>query len=248
MTTVAVALNDAGVVAAGPGLPSMDRSPGYALLDDNRVLVGREAVNRARLKPRWVVNRFWDRLDAEPLGRPFPRSLRNADLVHAHLSAVWQSVQRSLETRSVQEIEAVVLAVPGFYSSQQLGLLLGIGRSCGIPIAGMVDSAVVSNVGLRQAERALHLDVLLQRVVLTELARSGSLVRQRVESEATAGLSRVMDLWAKLIASRFVQQTRFDPFHHGESEQDLYDQLPGWIAEIARSVSSRATSVSSSRT
>ncbi len=233
-TTVAVELNDVGVVAAGPGLQSMDRSPGYALLDDDRVLVGREAVDRARLKPRWVVNRFWDRLDAEPLGRPFPHNLRNADLVHAHLTEVWRSVQSAMDPRSGTGIEAVVLAVPGFYSSQQLGLLLGIGRSSGVPIAGVVDSALVSSVRLTEVERSLHLDILLQRVVLTELAHSRSLARQRVESEATAGLSRVMDLWAKLIASRFVQQTRFDPFHHGESEQDLYDQLPGWIAEIAR--------------
>ena len=77
-----------------------------------------------------------------------------------------------------------MLAVPGFYSSRQLGLLLGIGRSCGVPIAGMVDSAVVSSVGLTEVERALHLDVLLQRVVLTELGQAGSLARQRVESEA----------------------------------------------------------------
>ena len=234
MTVVAVELNDAGIVAAGAGLRWQDRSPGFALLDGNRILVGREAVSRARLKPRWIENRFWDRLDTEPLGRPFPRELRNADLVHAHLTEVWQSVQRGMDSRSAGGIEAVVLAVPGFYSKRQLGLLLGVGRTCGMPIAGMVDAAVVASVAATEAERALHLDVLLRRVVLTELGQAGTLARRRVESDTSTGLSLVMDRWAKLIASRFVQQTRFDPFHHGESEQDLYDQLPGWIAEIAR--------------
>ncbi|NIA01692.1 MAG: hypothetical protein GWO83_00935, partial [Bacteroidia bacterium] len=234
ITTVALELNDAGVVAVGTGLERTDRSPGFALLDGDRLLIGREAFSKARLKPRWIENRFWDRLDTEPLGRPFPRNLRNADLVHAHLAEVWQRVRQGMDSRSAQDIEAVVLAVPGFYSNRQLGLLLGIGRACGLPIAGMVDAAVVASVAATKAERALHVDVLLQRVVLTELGQAGTLVRQRVESERSTGLSKVMDLWAKLIAGRFVQQTRFDPFHHGETEQDLYDRLPGWIEEIGR--------------
>ena len=234
MTTVAVELNDAGVVAAGAGLHWEDNSPGFALLDGSRILVGRQAVSRARLKPRWVANRFWDRLDTEPLGRPFPRDLRNADLVYAHLTEVWKEVQAGMDSQSNRGIEAVVLTVPGMYSKRQLGLLLGIGRACGIPIAGMADAAVVATMAATDAERALHLELLLQRAVLTELGQAGTLARQRVESEASTGLSKLMDLWAKLIASRFVHQTRFDPFHHGETEQDLYDQLPRWIEEVGR--------------
>lgn len=234
MTTVAVELNDAGVVAAGVDLHWQDQSPGFALLDGSRILVGREAFSRARLKPRWVANRFWDRLDTEPLGRPFPRELRNADLVHAHLTEVWKKVQGSMDSGAVAGVEAVVLTVPGMYSKRQLGLLLGIGRACGVPIAGIADAAVVASMAATEADRALHLDLLLQRAVVTELGRTGTLARQRVESEVSTGLSKLMDVWAKLIASRFVQQTRFDPFHHGETEQDLYDRLPGWIEEIGR--------------
>ena len=192
MTTVAVELNDAGVVAAGAGLHWEDNSPGFALLDGSRILVGRQAVSRARLKPRWVANRFWDRLDTEPLGRPFPRDLRNADLVYAHLTEVWKEVRAGMDSRSDRGIEAVVLTVPGMYSKRQLGLLLGIGRACGIPIAGMADAAVVATMAATDAERALHLELLLQRAVLTELGQAGTLARQRVESEASTGLSKLM--------------------------------------------------------
>jgi hypothetical protein len=66
------------------------------------------------------------------------------------------------------------------------------------------------------------------------MRQTATLARQRVESEKSAGLSRVTDLWAKMIASLFVQQTRFDPFHHGETEQDLYDRLPDWIEGVGR--------------
>jgi hypothetical protein len=234
MTTVAVELNDAGVVTAAAGLPPSSRSPGFALLDGHRILVGREALSRARLKPRWVETRFWDRLDTEPLGRPFPRELRNADLVHAHLTEVWTSIQTHMDPRSRTDIGDVVLVVPGFYSRRQLELLLGVGRACGIPITGMMDAAVAASSEVARAERILHLDMLLHRMVLTEMRQAETLARQGVESEKSAGLSRVTDLWAKLIASRFVQQTRFDPFHHGETEQDLYDRLPGWIERVGR--------------
>ena len=98
----------------------------------------------------------------------------------------------------------------------------------------MVDAAVVASVAATKAERALHVDVLLQRVVLTELGQAGTLAEAAGRERKVHGLSKVMDLWAKLIAGRFVQQTRFDPFHHGETEQDLYDRLPGWIEEIGR--------------
>ena len=234
MASIAFGLNDTGIVAAGAGLERWERSPGYALLDGDRIRVGRDAVSRARLKPRWVENRFWDRLDIEPLGRPFPRQLRNADLVHAHLGEIWQSAQGDRESRSGSKLEGVVLAVPGSYSNHQLGLLLGIGRACGMPIAGFVDAAVASCVTSAEAERALHVDVLLQRFVVTELERTTALARRRVESDRSSGLSGLMDRWAKLIASRFVQKTRFDPFHHGETEQSLYDKLPDWIEEIGR--------------
>ena len=234
MTTVAVELNDCGVVAAAAGRPPSSRSPGFALVDGHRILVGTDALTRARLKPRWVETRFWDRLDTEPLGRPFPRELRNADLVHAHLTEVWSSFRSDFDPRSGTDIGDVLFVVPGFYSKRQLELLLGVGRACGMPIAGMMDSAVVASLGAADAERTLHLDMLLHRVVLTEMRQTETLARQRVESEKSAGLSRLTDLWAKWIASRFVQQTRFDPFHHGETEQDLYDRLPSWTEEVGR--------------
>jgi hypothetical protein len=233
VTTVAIELNDAGVVAATDDLRWLDPSPGIAMLDGNELLVGAQAVSRSRLKPRWVVSRFWDRLDVEPLGRPFPRQLRHADLVHVHLAEVWRHLQGGEDSR-IDSQSAVVLTVPGFYRRRQLGLLLGIGRACGIPIASMVDSAVAACTEMAEAARLLHVEVLLHRVVVSELQRREKLVRQRVESDQDTGLLAIQDLWAELIASRFVQQTRFDPFHQGATEQDLYDKLPQWVDEIDR--------------
>ena len=234
VSTLALEVNDVGIVAAGDGMQWQGRSPGFALLDGSRLLVGEEAARRARLKPRWVANRFWDRLDSEPLGRPFPHQLRNADLAHAHLDDVWKNIRTGAGSGSGLEADAVLLCVPGVYSSRQLGLLMGIGRACEMPIAGIVDTAVAASAAATPAARALHLDLLLHRVVLTELRRDESLARQRVETDRGCGHAALMEHWAKVIAGRFVHQTRFDPFHQGSTEQELYDRLPRWLEEITR--------------
>ena len=81
------------------------------------------ALARARETPRFVHHRFWQDLDTEPLGRPFPRDLSAADLAHAHLSEVRQAPCRKAS-------DQVLLAVPGCFSARQLGLLLGLARAC----------------------------------------------------------------------------------------------------------------------
>jgi hypothetical protein len=75
---LALDVSDAGVLGVAEGGALLGPSPGYALVDGETRLVGEEARRRARLKPRFVVSRFWERLDTEPLGRPFPDGLRAA--------------------------------------------------------------------------------------------------------------------------------------------------------------------------
>jgi hypothetical protein len=37
------------------------------------------------------------------------------------------------------------------------------------------------------------------------------------------------DVWARATTDAFVRQTRFDPLHLGESDQELHDRLPLWL-------------------
>lgn len=245
MVAIAIELNDAGIVVAGDEGLLTPPSPGFALLESADLMVGDAARSSARLKPRRVNHRFWDRLTVDALPRPFPRSLSHADLVHAHLSAIWKARQR--RTAAGAEAASVLLAVPGSYSSQQLGLLLGIARACDIPVTGMVDAAVAAvSLGARR-ERVLHLDVTLHRMVWTEVERERELIRRRVEVVDTVGLISLWDSWMRRIADLFVRETRFDPFHQGTSEQKLYDRLPQWLAEIAKHRSTIATLESGGR-
>ncbi len=239
MTTLALELRDAGIRwvddsgAAGPA------SPGYALWDGGRVVAGRAAVDRAREKPRFVHHRFWQDLDTEPLGKPFPRGLSTADLAHAHLSEV-----RGIAPESPS---GVILAVSGGFTGQQLGLLLGIARSCDLPVIGLVDAAtaatpVATATFGHPGRRILHLDLLLHRVVLTELEMSdppqaaqeprATVVRRRIDLADSGGLVALHNAWARRIAELFVHATRYDPLHSAASEQALYSRLPEWLEAL----------------
>jgi len=224
VSTLALQCNDVGVLARGEGTGLPEASPGFALLDGGSVLTGTKARDRARLKPRFVNNRYWDRLDTSPLPRPFPTGLSHADLVHAHLEEIWKTVGSG--------IDSVVLALPGSYSEAQLGLVLGIARSCDIPVTGMVDSAVSASSAGYPGEHLLHVDVQLHRTVVTELVQAREIVRRRVETTDHVGLVSLHDRWVKTIAARFVSQTRFDPLHIAATEQALHDRLPDLLERL----------------
>lgn len=221
--TLAIEIHDAGLVAVPADAAP---EPGYALLDGKALVVGRAALDRARLLPRYVHHRFWHELDVETLARPFPRSLAAADLAHAHLADFWGRVGAG--------VGSVVLALPGAFSERQLALALGIARACGIPVDGMVDTALAAASGVA-AREMLHLDVHLHRLVVTALHRTeDGLARGRVEVGDGIGLVAVRDALARRFAELFVRATRFDPLHSAAAEQELYRRLDDWLAGLAR--------------
>ncbi len=239
MTTFALELYDAGIRwvdesgAAGPV------SPGYALWDGGAIVAGQAAADRAREKPRFIHHRFWQDLDTEPLGKPFPHDLSAADLAHAHLSEIGRLAPGIANQ--------IILAVPGCFTARQLGLILGIARSCGLPVAGLVDAAAAAIPAVTAAaghpgRRLLHLDVHLHRVVLTELEMSdpprgaqgswATVVRRRVKVDDDGGLVALRNAWARRIAELFVHATRYDPLHSAAAEQQLYSRLPEWLEAL----------------
>lgn len=226
MATLGLELNDAGLVAVrseAKNALAAPESPGYALVEGERLVLGQEARDRARLKPRFTHTRFWDAIDTAPLARPFSNRLSRADLAHAHLSEFWKSLETTDEA---------MLAVPGWYSLDQLGLILGLTRSCDIPVGGMIDSALAAAATVGQGSALLHLDLHLHRVAASLIRRSDQLVRAESAVEESAGLVPLQDAWATHIAECFVRQTRYDPLHRAESEQTLYGQLPSWLDRL----------------
>ena len=122
----------------------------------------------------------------------------------------------------------LVAAVPGSLSTDQLGVLLGIAREAGIDIRGFVDSAVLMASASALPPRCWLLDLHLTRACLTELQAGEEVAQATAQELPGCGLMSCLDGWANLLADRFVQDTRFDPLHAADTEQQLYDQLYDW--------------------
>jgi len=221
---LALELVDSGLIMVSPRGHVSASSPGLAIVDGDTLELGHDAARSARLRPRRLHSRFWQALGTTPLARPFPHHLRTADLAHAHLQGLWESTGG--------HADEVLVAVPGLYSPEQLGLLLGIAGACGMPVRGLVDVAVAAAADRATRPHCLHLDLHLHRTILTEMEHGSEVVRGTVEEEARVGLISLQDRWARMLAGIFVRTTRFDPLHKAASEQILYVQLPDHLAAL----------------
>ena len=222
MATLALELVDTGIVLASdrPGSSREDRVyPGFARVEGDRVLTGIRAREDWRRQPRGVHHRFWERLDTASLEPPLPPTLKHADLVYAQLRDIW--------SEQGDGIDEVLLAVPGTFEAVQLALLLGIARACEMPVRGLVDMAVASQ--LPESPRLLHLDLHLHRAVLTEVLVDSGIERGWMAVEERCGLVEIQELVARHMARLFLRGTRFDPLHDAASEQMLFDRLPVWM-------------------
>lgn len=221
MGFAAIELNDAAVTLARDGVLRA-QSPGYALVEQNTLLVGEEAFQQARLKPRLVSTRFWDRLSNDPVFPAHSDAVSFADLARAHLSQIWAHAGHG--------VDSLILVVPGSFERQQLGLLLGIAEQLSLPVRGMVDSALVACMPQVEQDLIVHVDVHLHRTVVTGVEVNGAARLIFHHSLEGHGLIQLYDSWIRLIAELFVQETRFDPLHRAESEQAIYDRLPRWLS------------------
>lgn len=224
MASVGIEIVDAALVAVREGA-RVAASPGVAITAPAGLKVGESAAAEQRLQPVLAADRFWSDLAADSFAGAAGQAVSHADLARAHLEAVWRAVAAAGDE--------AVFALPGSMRLHQAGLLLGIARHAGIPVAGLVDAAVAATAGLAARADVLHLDVQLHQAVLTALDGEAVLRRRRVEIAPRAGQKAMYGAWAQLVSEAMVRRTRFDPLHLASSEQQLYERLPGWLASLA---------------
>ncbi len=218
-----IEVNDAAVTVSNKdGL--LLESPGYAVMDGDQLYLGGEAQAVARIKPRWTNNYFWARLGVEAIQGATSQVRHHADLAFAHLQSIWQQVG--------EDDADVVFAVPGSWTAEQLGLLLGFAEELGLRVRSIVDAAVAATASTPESGRLWHLDISLHRILLTEILAGHMLAREKVLVVAEEGLVHFNNLWANAIADQFVHATRFDPMHSAATEQLLHDCLPACLADL----------------
>jgi len=232
MGLIGLEINDSGIIAAGGSPPKLldldgqaQASPGFALPQKKRLLVGKTAASKAHLFPRQILNHFWDQLNTNPLeqtGKHFP--LNHAEIVFHHLALIW----RQLQSRG----EEIVMAVPSFYDREHLGLILGIAQELGMPVKGFVPLSLAASSHVHPEKMLMYLDIHLHRIEVIYLEQGEHLTLRDSATTGEKGLHRLYRKMVNMIAQEFVRTTRFDPFHQAASEQELYDRLPGILSHF----------------
>jgi hypothetical protein len=225
MSTIAIDINDAGIVLADESGVVADE-PGYAFVEGQAILTGRDAYAKARLHPRQSNNRYWESLTLEPGSAGVDGVGSAAELAYAQLKALWENYGGNRDD--------ALLLVPGYYGRDELGVLLGLAHECDIPVRSMLNSAAAAAAAPYPGRQLVHVDAGLHRVSATPLAQSEDVAADSQRSLANTGLASIFDLLAKRVAELFVLATRFDPFHSAASEQLVYDRLPAWLGELER--------------
>jgi hypothetical protein len=221
--TLALEINDVGLVLASEGAV-LAEEPGIAMLDGPVPETGAAAVRRARLKPLYAETRHWQDLGTDPLPRPMPAAGTLAEVAYAQVVA--------LARPYLALGPEVLLAVPPWYSRQQLALLLGVVGEAGLRPVGLVDAGLAAAAVEPAPDSLLHLELGLHRAAVTALDRAGDLRRTRFELLPQHGWIALQQAWLDMVASAFVRQTRFDPLHQAATEQRLSDSLPGWLETL----------------
>jgi hypothetical protein len=227
MTTFVLDLNDSELRIARIGADNLEvvaHSTGFALINERLIVLGEGAVQQFRLQPRQASNQFWNRLSTDPLPVKGPDAVNFADLVFRHLSEL-------VAIAGIGATDELYIAVPGTTTAEQLGLLVGIALETGVTVTGLIDSAVAASSLHIATTPLLYIDVFLHRAVVTELSVENGTARQRVQEITELGLGSLMDAWVNVIADRFVRDTRFDPLSIAATDQQLYNQLRGWLQQ-----------------
>lgn len=223
MTTKVIELNDSAI-KLGDDTGILVQSPGFALADGKLLHLGDAAEQQARLKPTSSFNKYWHELSMEPLSG-VDQFRHAADIAHAHLMHL-------AETGAISS--DVIFAVPGSFTQQQLGILLGIAGQTPLKPVGVVDSALAAAVAAASAQHIIYVDMQLHQVVLTRLAVDDEKIRtESVVQVPGVGSQNFMDLMMQVATGLFIEQSRFNPQHNAESEQQLYNALPSWLRQEA---------------
>lgn len=200
----------------------VQRAPGIAVVLEDGVHFGDQALRLSRIHPRQCNQQYFSRLNADPLPVPGRHARNHADLVYLHLSTLKTDIDRYGDG-------TVLLAVPGILSPDQLGVVLGVLQEIGVRVLGFVDAAVAAASTRPLPAQAYHIDIMLQRAVVTTLSGDHEVGKSSATEVPECGLNRLIDGWINVIADRFVRETRFDPLHAAATEQQLFNQVYDWV-------------------
>jgi hypothetical protein len=220
---LAIEINDAGLVVVDES-GVVHSEPGFAVIDGKEILTGNAAFAEARLRPRATSYSHWAGLSIEPGSSDIGRGRSTAELAFAQLQKLWRNVG--------DNVDHVIFVVPSTFKSESLGILLGLAEECGIPTGAIVDAAAAASRHPYSDQQLIYVDADLHSVYVTNLEQSDQVTAETPARLDSIGLSGVMDAFARRIGQLFVMETRFDPFHEAQTEQQVYAGLSDVLGQI----------------
>ncbi len=215
-------INDAGLTILSDSEAALV-SPGFACLDKGAAYFGVQAEARVKLLPTNSEYHFWDRLSMDALDQPTTMGRSYADLAYGHLASI---------ADEMNGMPSLVVGVPADLERNQMALLLGMLQRLKWPVAAVADAAVLACRKFSPGRKLFHLETHLHRTVLTELDQGDQLTLKASSTTREMGLMRLREAWSDTISRLFVRATRFDPQHDAAIEQQLYDRINPWLAQL----------------
>ena len=225
MNQAVLTLSDICIQATEAGT-ELYAEPGIALLmAGEQPVLGTAAQQAIRQQPTRIASRYWSDLSTDSIQLNNSNIRHNADLVWHQLSQI----------KSTLGSNKVSLCVPSNLSQPQLELLTGICQSLELHIHSLVNLGLAQLVG-NQADGeqicgvatqiVTHLDLQLHQLVISNYQVANN--RLELKSQETIqdiSFLRLIDLMLHMLRDKFIQSSRFDPLHSGDTEQQLFNQL-----------------------
>lgn len=193
------------------------RAPGAAWLNGDTPVFGTAAREQARLHPRRSHNAYFYRMNTDPLPMGVGVAQTQADLVYLHLLEIVRDAQLAGAP--------VVVAAPGNYTAEQLGVFLSIAQEADLEVETFVDTAVAASASRAVPGEFYVVDLHQHICTLSHLRVNGEIELVNTQEVPGVGFGSLLDGWVNVIADQFVTETRFDPLHVADTEQQLYDQM-----------------------
>lgn len=226
MTQTVVSISDICIKACQSGNARYSE-PGIALLmPGEKPLLGQQAQNALRQQPTRINSRFWSDLNTDAIQINNTPIRHNADLAWNQLS----QIKANLGTGS----DAISICVPSNLNQSQLQLLTGICQSLELQVSSLINLGIAQltgNLGLsglasQEHSEITHFDLQLHQLVLSDYRVSeGKFELNSQEIIQDIGFLRFIDRTLNLLREKFIQSSRFDPLHSGDTEQQLFNQI-----------------------
>jgi hypothetical protein len=195
---------------------------GYALVEQQNVTFGEPAWLQGKALPLQCFCHYWQRLGYEKINSDNEQVRHFADLAFLQLQQL---------IAQFPDCEKVIFIVPASYNKQQLSLLLGIAKTCQLTVVALINTALSKLFNCSHGATFTFIDIGLHQCYFSELTAGKQLELGKSHNFSDKGVANLYKFLAQWLNHKLINECRFDAFHTAQTEQALYQSLPGLLQQ-----------------